>query len=59
MFGLVIGCCGLFVVFFPETRSRTLCDTMGEEEHKEKAACNGVGDALDSWLISFWSAQIM
>ncbi|KAL4597794.1 hypothetical protein ACB092_11G014300 [Castanea dentata] len=46
VFGLVIGCCGLFAVFLPETRGRALCDTMDEEEHKEKAICNGEGDVL-------------
>ncbi|XP_059454775.1 organic cation/carnitine transporter 3-like [Corylus avellana] len=45
VFGLVIGCCGLFALCLPETRGRALCDTMEEEEeHNEKAACNGVGD---------------
>ncbi|KAF3448794.1 hypothetical protein FNV43_RR09507 [Rhamnella rubrinervis] len=34
VFGLVIGFCGLFVVFLPETRGRPLCDTMEEEEHR-------------------------
>ncbi|KAL4597776.1 hypothetical protein ACB092_11G013500 [Castanea dentata] len=36
VFGLVIGCCGLFAVCLPETRGRALFDTMDEEEHKEK-----------------------
>lgn len=44
VFGLVIGCCGLFAVCLPETRGRALCDTMDEEEYKEKVACNGVGE---------------
>ena len=35
VFGLVIGCCGLFAVCLPETRGRALCDTMDEEEHRE------------------------
>ncbi|KAL4597764.1 hypothetical protein ACB092_11G012600 [Castanea dentata] len=35
VFGLVIGCCGLFAVCLPETRGRALFDTM-DEEHKEK-----------------------
>ncbi|KAF5733551.1 Organic cation/carnitine transporter 3 [Tripterygium wilfordii] len=34
IFGLVIGFCGLFVVFLPETKGGRLCDTMDEEEHK-------------------------
>ncbi|KAK4595054.1 hypothetical protein RGQ29_018701 [Quercus rubra] len=46
VFGLVIGCCGLFAVCLPETRGKALCDTMDEEEHKEKAICNGEGDVL-------------
>ncbi|KAL3737359.1 hypothetical protein ACJRO7_026173 [Eucalyptus globulus] len=36
VFGLVIGCCGLFVMCLPETRGGNLCDTMDEEERKEK-----------------------
>ncbi|KAL0009527.1 hypothetical protein SO802_011029 [Lithocarpus litseifolius] len=36
VFGLVIGCCGLFAVCLPEGRGRALFDTMDEEEHKEK-----------------------
>ncbi|KAL3737360.1 hypothetical protein ACJRO7_026174 [Eucalyptus globulus] len=35
VFGLVIGCCGLFVMCLPETRGGNLCDTMDEEERKE------------------------
>ena len=46
VFGLVIGCCGLFAACLPETRGRALFDTLDEEEHKEKSACNGVGDVL-------------
>lgn len=34
VFGVTIGACGLFVVWLPETRGRTLCDTMEEEELK-------------------------
>ena len=37
VFGLVIGCCGLFAVCLPETRGRALCDTMDEEEHRESS----------------------
>jgi MFS family permease len=46
VFGLVIGCCGLFAACLPETRGMTLCDTMDEEEHKENAACDigGLGN---------------
>lgn len=36
VFGLVIGLCGLFVVFLPETRGRAISDTMDEEEHKAR-----------------------
>ncbi|KAL4597790.1 hypothetical protein ACB092_11G014200 [Castanea dentata] len=43
VFGLVIGCCGLFAICLPETRGRALCDTMDEEEQKEKAICNDEG----------------
>ena len=46
VFGLVIGCCGLFALCLPETRSRALFDTTDEEEHREKPACNGVVDVL-------------
>lgn len=35
VFGLAICCCGLFTVCLPETRGRSICDTMEEEEHKE------------------------
>lgn len=37
VFGIVIACCGLFAACLPETRGRALCDTMEEEEQKEKA----------------------
>ncbi|KAL6656768.1 hypothetical protein ACP70R_004548 [Stipagrostis hirtigluma subsp. patula] len=36
VFGLTIGCLGLFAVCLPETRGRSMSDTMEEEEHKEK-----------------------
>ncbi|KAF6136628.1 hypothetical protein GIB67_016084 [Kingdonia uniflora] len=35
VFGLMIGCCGLFVACLPETKGGTFCDTMDEQEHKE------------------------
>ncbi|KAJ4760911.1 organic cation/carnitine transporter 3 [Rhynchospora pubera] len=35
VFGLLICCCGLFTVCLPETRGRSICDTMEEEEYKE------------------------
>ncbi|OIV99054.1 hypothetical protein TanjilG_32313 [Lupinus angustifolius] len=34
VFGLVIGCSGVFGVLLPETKGRALCDTMDEEENK-------------------------
>ena len=51
VFGLVIGCCGLFAVCLPETRGRAICDTMDEEEYKEKVACNGVGEGEGDVLV--------
>lgn len=36
VFGLTIGICGLFVVCLPETKGGKLCDTMDEEEQKER-----------------------
>lgn len=38
VFGLVIGICGLVAVCLPETRGATICDTMDEEESKQR--CN-------------------
>jgi len=38
VFGLVIGFSGVFGIFLPETRGRPMCDTMEEEENKEKMA---------------------
>ncbi|KAG0481575.1 hypothetical protein HPP92_012063 [Vanilla planifolia] len=38
VFGLVIGCCGVFAVCLPETRGRGICDTMEEEECRDSAA---------------------
>ncbi|XP_020593022.1 organic cation/carnitine transporter 3-like [Phalaenopsis equestris] len=35
VFGLVIGCCGMFAVCLPETRGRGMTDTMEEEEFKD------------------------
>ncbi|WOL13023.1 organic cation/carnitine transporter 2-like [Canna indica] len=34
VFGLMIGCCGLFTACLPETRGRSMSDTMEEEECK-------------------------
>lgn len=39
VFGLAIGCSGVFGVFLPETKEKALCDTMDEEENREKFAC--------------------
>lgn len=46
VFGLCIGCLGLFAACLPETRGRSMSDTMEEEEHKEAAAaaCTGATD---------------
>lgn len=38
VFGLAIGCSGVFGVFLPETRGRAMSDTMDEEENKYKSA---------------------
>jgi hypothetical protein len=38
VFGLCIGCLGLFVVCLPETRGRNMSDTMDEEENNQYAA---------------------
>ncbi|KAL5746652.1 hypothetical protein ACOSP7_027798 [Xanthoceras sorbifolium] len=35
VFGLVIICSGLFVIFLPETRDAALCDTLDEQEHND------------------------
>ncbi|KAL2495708.1 Organic cation/carnitine transporter 3 [Forsythia ovata] len=42
VFGVTIAVCGLFVACLPETRGRTFCDTMDEEERKNEAINNGV-----------------
>ncbi|XP_061349181.1 organic cation/carnitine transporter 3-like [Gastrolobium bilobum] len=36
VFGLAIGCGGMLGVFLPETKGQEFCDTMDEEESKEK-----------------------
>jgi hypothetical protein len=38
VFGLCIGCLGLFVVCLPETRGRNMSDTMEEEEENNQYA---------------------
>ncbi|KAL6657795.1 hypothetical protein ACP70R_005575 [Stipagrostis hirtigluma subsp. patula] len=46
VFGLAIGCLGLFAACLPETRGRSMSDTMEEEEHKEAAvASSTAGEA--------------
>ncbi|XP_062189747.1 organic cation/carnitine transporter 2-like [Phragmites australis] len=45
VFGLAIGCFGLFAACLPETRGRTMSDTMEEEEHKEAAVASCTGTA--------------
>ncbi|GJN11368.1 hypothetical protein PR202_ga29554 [Eleusine coracana subsp. coracana] len=40
VFGLAIGCLGLFVVCLPETRGRNMADTMDEEEHNNQYAAS-------------------
>jgi OCT family organic cation transporter-like MFS transporter 3 len=42
VFGLCIGCFGLFAVFLPETKGRSMSDTMEEEEHKQLEAAAAV-----------------
>ncbi|KAH0898209.1 hypothetical protein HID58_047777 [Brassica napus] len=41
LFGLAIGLLGLFAVALPETRGSDLCDTMDEEECKDRQECAG------------------
>jgi len=38
VFGLVIGCSGLFAASLPETRGRSMLDTMEDEEMRSQAA---------------------
>jgi OCT family organic cation transporter-like MFS transporter 3 len=49
VFGLVIGCFGMFAACLPETRGKGMSDTMDEEEQKEAAVadCTAVDD-MDS-----------
>ncbi|KAF0905070.1 hypothetical protein E2562_000875 [Oryza meyeriana var. granulata] len=44
VFGLAVGCLGLFAACLPETRGRSMSDTMEEEEHKEAAAVTATSD---------------
>lgn len=36
VFGLAIGCSGMFAICLPQTKGKAFCDTMDEEESKEK-----------------------
>ncbi|KAK1680063.1 hypothetical protein QYE76_040911 [Lolium multiflorum] len=40
VFGLAIGCLGMFAAFLPETRGKSMSDTMDEEEQKEADVAN-------------------
>ncbi|KAI4323283.1 hypothetical protein L6164_022901 [Bauhinia variegata] len=46
VFGLVIGCSGVFGVSLPETRGRALCDTLNEEENKERVVLDETADVV-------------
>jgi OCT family organic cation transporter-like MFS transporter 3 len=48
VFGLVIGCFGMFAACLPETRGKGMSDTMDEEEQKEAAVANCAVDDMDS-----------
>ncbi|GJN32728.1 hypothetical protein PR202_gb21251 [Eleusine coracana subsp. coracana] len=45
VFGLTIGCLGLFVVCLPETRGRNMADTMDEEEDNQLYAASSCAAA--------------
>jgi len=51
VFGLVIGCCGLFAVCLPETKGRALFDNMDEEEHRSKPACK---EDILKYQVQIW-----
>ncbi|XP_006657833.1 organic cation/carnitine transporter 2-like [Oryza brachyantha] len=42
VFGLAVGCLGLFVACLPETRGRRMSDTMEEEEQQTEAPTSGM-----------------
>ncbi|KAK1679517.1 hypothetical protein QYE76_040365 [Lolium multiflorum] len=48
VFGLLIGCFGMFAACLPETRGKAMSDTMDEEEQKEAAVANCTVDDKDS-----------
>ncbi|CAL4991558.1 unnamed protein product [Urochloa decumbens] len=54
VFGVAIGCSGLFVTYLPETRGKSMSDTMDEEEeernHHAAAAGGGTTDS-DSGIV--------
>ncbi|XP_019057491.1 PREDICTED: organic cation/carnitine transporter 2 [Tarenaya hassleriana] len=54
LFGLIILVSGLFVIGLPETRGSVLCDTMDEEEYKERTQrrYDGVHDDEDDLLLA-------
>ncbi|KAK1679520.1 hypothetical protein QYE76_040368 [Lolium multiflorum] len=47
VFGLLIGCFGMFAACLPETRGKAMSDTMDEEEQKEAAVANCTVDYMD------------
>lgn len=47
VFGLTIGICGVFVMWLPETRGETICDTLDEEERKESRKATTTLDNQD------------
>ncbi|XP_074379783.1 organic cation/carnitine transporter 3-like [Apium graveolens] len=47
VFGLTIGICGVFVMWLPETRGETSCDTLDEEERKESKRASTLPDNQD------------
>ncbi|KAJ1296852.1 hypothetical protein BS78_01G334000 [Paspalum vaginatum] len=57
VFGISIGCSGLFIACLPETRGKSMSDTMDEEERNEAAAlasCTGAiadGTGRDSYFV--------
>jgi OCT family organic cation transporter-like MFS transporter 3 len=48
VFGLLIGCFGMFAACLPETRGKAMSDTMDEEEQKEAAVANCTVNDMDS-----------
>ncbi|KAK1393184.1 MFS domain-containing protein [Heracleum sosnowskyi] len=50
VFGFTIGICGVFVMWLPETRGDTTCDTLDEEERKESERADELPDNQDVLL---------